>query len=423
MPTGWETAAARTHRSRSHFATRDTPSSRSTRAATAQSGGLFAVGGRASSGDSRALSAWLPADPRWTATRIGAWGISLGGGAVWRSVVEGIPLAAVAVETWIDLESALLPQNLAKSGAMFAFLNSVAAERTGPDVGTIRADALASRNLPAIRGVRGAIPVEPLQPRRRSEPRSSCSRAGATSRSASSRGSPRTGCSGERARSGLYIGNFGHAPSTVPPACDSAQVFAEASDAWFARFLKGSTRTGSTRAHRSSSAAAPYRELEQAPRTPACRPLAPSRSGSPARSGGIGANGTLGSARSGKTDAPARDVRRAGGGAQAGAVGGHGIHMSWRCSKRVKPDGSESDGEREAAGRRVQLYVRPRRAVAIRMISQATTIPRGSGGGLTLRGPPAAVDVGRPALHHRRPVGLAASKESGRRRHGSRFPS
>src|SRR5712691_1557461 len=76
-----------------------------------ESGGLWSLAGPREIADYRALFAWLGGKPEIDETKIGAWGISLGGGEVWRSVVEGIPFATIeTVETWTDLTSALLPQ-------------------------------------------------------------------------------------------------------------------------------------------------------------------------------------------------------------------------------------------------------------------------------------------------------------------------
>ena len=68
---------------------------------------------------------WLAARPDVSDTRIGAWGISYGGGAVFNSLVAGVPWAAVAtVETWTDLYSALMPQGLVKSGLVAGLSSS-----------------------------------------------------------------------------------------------------------------------------------------------------------------------------------------------------------------------------------------------------------------------------------------------------------
>ena len=69
-----------------------------------QSGGLFSAVGAREVQDYRALHAWLAARDDVRDDRIGAWGISLGGGAVLRSLYEGVPFAAAeVVETWSDL--------------------------------------------------------------------------------------------------------------------------------------------------------------------------------------------------------------------------------------------------------------------------------------------------------------------------------
>ena len=75
------------------------------------SGGLVGIDGPREIADMRAVHDWLAARPDVSDTKIGAWGISYGGGAVFNSLVAGVPWAAVAtVETWTDLYSALMPQ-------------------------------------------------------------------------------------------------------------------------------------------------------------------------------------------------------------------------------------------------------------------------------------------------------------------------
>ncbi len=119
-----------------------------------QSGGLVSIDGPREIQDVRELVAWLAARPDVDDARIGGWGISLGGGAVLRAVVEGVPFAAAeVVQTWTDLYSALVPQNLSKSGAIYRFLSSVPPERTSPEINQLKTDAIASTNLPALRSL------------------------------------------------------------------------------------------------------------------------------------------------------------------------------------------------------------------------------------------------------------------------------
>ena len=93
-------------------------------------------------------------------TKIGAWGISYGGGQIWNALAAGVPFAAVeVVETWTSLYDALWPQNLARSGIVAGFANSVAAR--SPLVASIRDEAVQSTNPAAIRQLtaeRSALP-------------------------------------------------------------------------------------------------------------------------------------------------------------------------------------------------------------------------------------------------------------------------
>jgi fermentation-respiration switch protein FrsA (DUF1100 family) len=199
-----------------------------------QSGGLVSIDGPREIADARAVFNQLAARPEIDRTKIGAWGISLGGGAVLRSLVEGVPWAAVeTVETWTDLYSALAPQSLAKSGAIFQFLSSVPADRLDPSVVAIRDDALASRNLQKLRTWADArssrkllstvkTPVFLFQGRRDFAFDIAQAKAGY----ALLKGPKR-----------LYVGDFGHAPSTFPGP-DFAQM-TSLGKAWFSRYLLG----------------------------------------------------------------------------------------------------------------------------------------------------------------------------------------
>jgi hypothetical protein len=182
----------------------------------------------------RAVFDRLAARPEVDRSRIGAWGTSLGGGAVLRSLVEGVPWAAVeTVETWTDLYSALAPQGLAKSGAVLQFLSSVPQDRFDPSVLAIRDDALASTNLGALRAwadVRSSrsqlakvkTPVFMFQGRRDFAFDIAQARAGYRLLKGPKR---------------LYVGDFGHAPSRFPGP-DIAQVTSLGLK-WFTRYLIG----------------------------------------------------------------------------------------------------------------------------------------------------------------------------------------
>src|SRR5207244_6578415 len=78
--------------------------------AHSESGGLNVLDSPREVQDVRALFAWLAARGDIDATRIGAVGVSLGGGLVWREAATGVPFAAVVpITTWTDLYGALFP--------------------------------------------------------------------------------------------------------------------------------------------------------------------------------------------------------------------------------------------------------------------------------------------------------------------------
>jgi predicted acyl esterase len=157
---------------------------------------------------------------------------------VLRSLVQGVPWKTVeTVETWTDLYTALAPQSLAKSGAIFQFLSSVPSNRLDPSVTAIRDDALASRNLKGLKAwadqrssrkllSKVTTPVFMFQGRRDFAFDISQAEAGY----AKLKGPKR-----------LYVGDFGHAPSTFPGP-DFVQL-TKLGLAWFDRYLGGTTTT------------------------------------------------------------------------------------------------------------------------------------------------------------------------------------
>jgi uncharacterized protein len=199
-----------------------------------ESGGLFSGAGRRDVADARALHAWLGSRMDVDEARIGALGISLGGGVVWGALAAGVPFAAAAVaQTWTDLYGALAPQDLAKSGAVAVLGASVPTNRQEPELASIVIDALAGRNrarlrawaaerssLAGLRSVR--TPVLVFQGRR--------DFVFGLEQSLDAF----TRLAGEKR---LYIGPFGHVPSSFPGP-DAAQLLTRGTD-WFARFLQG----------------------------------------------------------------------------------------------------------------------------------------------------------------------------------------
>ncbi len=242
-----------------------------------ESGGLVSIDGPREMADVKAVFSWLAARPEIDGARIGAWGLSLGGGAVLRSLVEGVPWAAAeTVETWTDLFSAMAPQRLSKSGAVYQFLTSVPENRFDPSVLAIRDDAIASTKLGALRAWADA--------------RSSRSRlAKVTTPVFMFQGRRDFAFDIAQARAGfrllkgpkqLYVGDFGHTPSTFPGP-DIAQVTSLGLK-WFTRYLIGTPANFAP----VSLAPSPWRgKLRTYSALPATRPLTIQLGGSDSLSG------------------------------------------------------------------------------------------------------------------------------------------
>ncbi|HEX4746533.1 MAG TPA: alpha/beta fold hydrolase [Gaiellaceae bacterium] len=203
------------------------------------SGGLVGIDGPREVADIRAIRDWLAARADVSDTKIGAWGISYGGGGIFNSLVAGVPWAAVVtVETWTDLYWALMPQNLVKSGLVAGLASSIPPERRDPSLDALQTAAFAG-NVAAVRPW--------------AEERSSLSRLGTVTTPvfmAQGRRDFLFGIDqGTRAYSllkgpkALYVGLHGHAPSTFP-AADTGHLMAKVR-AWFDCHLRSAGCDGS----------------------------------------------------------------------------------------------------------------------------------------------------------------------------------
>jgi fermentation-respiration switch protein FrsA (DUF1100 family) len=198
------------------------------------SGGLIGIDGPREVADVRAVFDWLAARDGVADSKIGAWGISYGGGAALNSLAAGVPWAAVeAVETWTDLYSALAPNGLPKSGVIGGFLASLPPAKLDPSVLAVR-DAAFSGTTPSLL-------------RSWSAARSSLTRLGGKRTPVFFMQGRRDFAFGiDQATRGyaqltgpkrLWIGNHGHAPSSFP-AADTQKMLAEGK-LWFDRFVRG----------------------------------------------------------------------------------------------------------------------------------------------------------------------------------------
>jgi predicted acyl esterase len=327
-----------------------------------QSEGLVSIDGPREIQDVRELFGWLAAQPGVNGQRIGAFGYSYGGGAIWRATAEGVPFAAIEpVITWTDLYSALLPQNLARSGVLLGFWQSIQA-RAAPGLDAIVNDALAGQNLAAVhtfadqrsvRGLLGSIrtPTFLMQGRRDF---------------AFDLDHALTAYARLKAPKRLYLADFGHPPAANPPA-EAAHVLPEAR-AWFDRYLKG-LPNGVDKEPPIEVAPDPWTGRTFHYRTlPARKTL---RLAYPGRSA-IGSTGKVARTRPrlrGRAETFGAPVLR------VSLASPNGWPQVVAVLSALTPRGKElvvSSG-----GARVQLGKRPRR-VKIRLISQLTPIPKGS---------------------------------------------
>jgi esterase/lipase len=197
------------------------------------SGGFVSLDGPREVADVRTEFQWFGGLPDVSDTQIGAWGISLGGGAAWNSVVAGVRFKALETfETWSDLYQALFPQNFGKSGAIYAFAQSVPTERIDPSLRAYVPQLISSENLPAVRTLLSARSSLRLM-------------SAVTTPSFLFQGRRDFAFDIEQAVAAyrrlagpkrLYVGDFGHAPSSFPGP-DLAHVL-DLSTRWYDRFLK-----------------------------------------------------------------------------------------------------------------------------------------------------------------------------------------
>lgn len=117
-----------------------------------ESGGLFSLDGPRELQDTRELFAWLTSHRDVNASRVGAFGVSYGGGMVWLATVKGVPFRAIAVAaSWTDLREALAPAALLRAGILVGFAQDIPQSRYDPAVGALLQDALHQRNIEGIR--------------------------------------------------------------------------------------------------------------------------------------------------------------------------------------------------------------------------------------------------------------------------------
>jgi hypothetical protein len=196
------------------------------------SGGWVGLAGPDDLATEQALFSFFAGLPEVSDTQIGAWGISYGGGQIWNGLTTGIPYkAAEVVETWTDLYTALLPQDIAKSGIVLGFAKAI--EARSPIIAAIENDAVHSTNIPALKDFAAALSSYAKLPSITTPVYMFQGRVDY----AFDVGQALNGYTRITGPKHLYVGQFGHAPSTFPGP-DVDYVLAQGV-AWYDHYLKG----------------------------------------------------------------------------------------------------------------------------------------------------------------------------------------
>ena len=334
------------------------------------SGGLWDLDGPNTIADARASYDFLAARPDVAAGKIGAFGMSLGGGAVWSSaVIAKVPWAAIASEaSWIDLYSALFPQNLPKSGVLAQLASLVPPSRTDPEILSREQQAINGVDLASLRPITSArsvagrlggftTPTLILQGRR-----DFLFDVGQARRAFAELAGPKR----------LYLGDFGHAPSDFATAPDLVPMSLELRK-WFDRFLKGEPN-GIDMQPRVEIAKSPFTGSVQFPSFPSPRKLVLR-----ARGGGAWLTAT---GRVRRTFAlPRRRLETIGTPVVTATISGTKPFHHLVAVLTATSGGTETIVSEGGVPLRPQA--KPRR-VSIRLLDQVVTIPAGSRLRLTL---------------------------------------
>jgi len=124
---------------------------------TGASGGRFGLDGPTEVQDARDLFNWLAARNDVSDTKIGAFGLSLGGGVVWNAAVAGVPFKAIVpATTWTNLGAALNPNGVPKGGLVDELLRAVSLSHWDPSLAPVLTDLSGGRVTPAVKSAESA---------------------------------------------------------------------------------------------------------------------------------------------------------------------------------------------------------------------------------------------------------------------------
>ena len=206
---------------------------------TGASGGTFGLDGPTEVQDARDLFNWLAARSDVSDTKIGAFGLSLGGGVVWNAVVAGVPFKAIVPAiTWTNLGSALNPNGVPKSGEIRQLAQAVASSRWDRSLVQALGDLLVGTVSPAVKSTEAArssrpklhaLTVPTLLLQGRHDFLFDIDQALAAYKLLAG---PKR----------LYLGDLGHPPA-ANPAAEQVTYIVEAV-AWFSKYLVGGSGPG-----------------------------------------------------------------------------------------------------------------------------------------------------------------------------------
>jgi alpha-beta hydrolase superfamily lysophospholipase len=129
---------------------------------TGASGGKFGLDGPNEVQDARDLFNWLAARTDVSDTRIGAFGLSLGGGAVWNAAVAGVPFKAIVPAiTWTSLGAALNPNGVPRGGEIVQLAQVVPFSHWDSSLTQARTDLLAGNVTAAVKSTEAARSSRP----------------------------------------------------------------------------------------------------------------------------------------------------------------------------------------------------------------------------------------------------------------------
>src|SRR3954469_21072435 len=207
---------------------------------TGSSGGKFGLDSPRDTQDAQNLFTWFAGRGDVSNTQIGAFGLSLGGGAVWNAAVAGVPFKAIVPAiTWTNLGAALNPNGVPKTGLIAILSQIVPLGNRDPALVQAEQDLFRGNVTPAATSVEAArssrshlhaLTVPTLLLQGRHDFLFDMDQAIAAWKLLTG---PKF----------LYLGDLGHGPAKNPPAEQTDYV--EATIGWFIHYLAmGETPNG-----------------------------------------------------------------------------------------------------------------------------------------------------------------------------------